>query len=93
MSSIEELKGRMTIKNGLASSNQFMVVMPSMDGQDSRTLNVLCKSVTMPGKQITTIDRNIGIFNEKVVNGFLVDDVTMTFYVLNDYGVKKYFDT
>ena len=93
MSSIEELKGRMTIKNGLASANQFMVVLPSMSGQDSRTLNVLCKSVTMPGKQITTLDRNIGIYNQKVVNGFAVDDVTMTFYVLNDYGVKKYFDT
>lgn len=92
MASIEELKGRLTLKNGMAMSNQFMVVLPNMGGQDTRTLNVLCKSVTMPGKQIATIDRQIGIFNEKIVNGFMVDDVSMTFHVLNDYGVKKYFD-
>lgn len=93
MASIEELKSRIISKNGMAMSNQFMVTLPPLAGAGARTLNVLCKSVTMPGKQITTLDRAVGIHNEKIVSGYLVDDVTMTFYVLNDYGVKKYFDT
>ena len=93
MSSIEELKGRIISKNGIAMANQYMVTLPPMKGAGSRALNVLCKSVDMPGKQITTLDRAIGIHNEKIVSGYLVDDISMTFHVLNDYGVKKYFDT
>ena len=104
MAGIEDLKSRMILKNGMAFSNQFSVQLPTtvgigsetgskeLKGIDSKTANILCKSVTMPGKQILTVDRQIGIFNEKVVNGFAVDDVTMTFYVLNDYGIKYYFD-
>lgn len=92
MADIEDLKGRLTTKNGMAMSNQFMVVLPPMGGNDGRTLDVLCKSATMPGKQVVSLDRSIGLYNEKIVNGFLVDEVSLTFYVLNDYGPKKYFD-
>ena len=103
---MEDLKGKLISKNGMAMSNQYSVEMPSevgsgldggvktkLKGMSGTTANLLCKSVSMPGKQITTLDRQIGIFSEKVVNGFAVDDVTMTFYALNDYGAKKYFDT
>lgn len=108
MAGIEDLKGKLISKNGMAMSNQYSVEMPSevgssnsstggrvtkLKGMSSTTANLLCKSVSMPGKQITTLDRQIGIFNEKIVNGFAVEDVTMTFYALNDYGAKKYFDS
>lgn len=101
MAGIEELKGKIISKNGMAFSNQFSVELPDrvgktritkLKGIDKRSANILCKTVSMPGKQIATIDRQIGIYNEKVVNGFAVDDVTMTFYALNDYGIRKYFD-
>ena len=29
---------------------------------------------------------------EKIAYGYAVDDVSMTFYLMNDYGVKEYFD-
>jgi hypothetical protein len=93
MAGIEQLKGKLTSKNGIAMANQFAVTLPSLNGLDSRELNVICKEVNMPGRQIMSLDRNVGIFNEKVANGFGVEDVSITFYVLNDYGVKKYFDT
>lgn len=93
MAGIEELKGKLISKGGLAMSNQFLVELPSMGGTDGRTLNVLCKDVTLPGKQIMTLDRTIGMYQEKVANGFATEDVTMTFYVPNDYSIKKYFDT
>ena len=47
----------------------------------------------MPGKQILTNDRRIGMEFQKVAYGYAVDDVTMTFYLMNDYGVKDYFDS
>ena len=100
MAGIEDLKSRLIIKNGIAMANQFSVELPTtigseqkrLKGIDARTANILCKNVTMPGKQIITLDKQIGLYNTKVVSGFAVDDVSMTFLVLNDYGIKRYFD-
>jgi len=66
--------------------------LPSMSGDDPETLNLLCKSAQLPDKQITSLDRQVGIEMRKVANGYAVGDVSLTFYVLNDYEVKKYFD-
>jgi len=57
-----------------------------------KDLNILCTRVNMPGKQILTTERNIGQYREKIAYGFAQDDVSMSFYLLNDYGVKRYFD-
>ena len=92
MASIEQLKTQMSRANGVAMTNQFAVQLPTIGRFTGRTLNLMCKSVSMPGKQITTKDLTIGLYNEKVVDGFLVSDVAMTFYVLNDYHTKLYFD-
>lgn len=93
MASIEDLKGKLTSKNGIAAANQYRVELPRWGGASSRTLDVVCKEVNMPGKQVLTLDRQMGIFQEKVANGFAIEEVTMVFHVLNDYGVKKWFDT
>lgn len=93
MASIEDLKGKLTSKNGIAAANQYRVELPRFGGASSRTLDVVCKEVNMPGKQILTLDRQMGIFQEKVANGFAIEEVTMVFHVLNDYGVKKWFDS
>ena len=34
-----------------------------------------------------------GMEFQKMAYGYAVDDVSMTFYLMNDYGVKEYFDT
>ena len=93
MAGIEELKSKLISKGGLAVNNQFLVELPPMGETDGRTLNILCKDVALPGKQIMTLDRTIGLYQEKVANGFTVEDVSMTFYMPNDYSIKKYFDT
>ena len=62
-------------------------------GASPRELNILCSNATMPGKQILTNDRRIGMEFQKMAYGYAVDDVSMTFYLMNDYGVKEYFDT
>lgn len=92
MASIEQLKTQVSRANGIAMTNQFAVQLPNIGGFTGRTLNLMCKSVDLPGKQVTTKEHQIGLYNEKVVDGFLVDDVSMTFYVLNDYHTKLYFD-
>jgi len=90
--SIEALKSKVVQSNGLARPNRFMIELPRIGSVGMDHMNVLCRAATMPGKQIATADRRIGMEFEKVAYGYAVDDVPMTFLMLNDYSVKKYFD-
>ena len=93
MAGIEDLKSKIIMKNGMAMANQFAVTLPSLTNDvSSREISVLCKSVDLPSKQMMSLDWNVGVFNEKVVSGFATEDISMSFHMLNDYGVKKYFD-
>ena len=102
MASVDELKSLASSKLGFARTSNFLVELPSTFGANSllgriatlggNELNILCSSATLPGKQILTHDRRIGMEFQKMAYGYAVDDVSMTFYLMNDYGVKKYFD-
>jgi len=93
METIDTLKSLVSSKSGIARSNVFRVVLPSLPGANSADLNLLCKDVQLPGRQIMTNERRIGLQFEKVAYGYAVTDISMTFHVMNDYGVKKYFET
>lgn len=104
MAGIDDLKSLASTKLGFASANQFMVELPTtfqtggflaqltrlLNGND---LNLLCSQATLPGRNVVTLDRRIGMETQQVAYGYTNDPVTMTFYMLNDYGVKKYFDS
>lgn len=62
-------------------------------GASPRELNILCSNASLPAKQVLTNDRRIGMEFQKVAYGYVVDDVGMTFYLMNDYGIKDYFDS
>jgi len=90
---INQLKAVASRANGFAMANQFMVTLPSLGGRyDTNDLNVLCSNVNMPGRQILTQERLIGIKGRKMPNGFASDDVNLTFNVMNDYRIKQYFE-
>jgi hypothetical protein len=105
MASIDELKSLVSTKMGFAMANQFMVELPSDFGRSGGFLgqifsflngnefNLLCASATLPGRQVFTADRRIGMEYQKIAYGYGNEDVSMSFYMLNDYGVKKYFDS
>ena len=61
-------------------------------GASGRELNILCSNTTLPAKVTLTNERRIGMEFQKVAYGYAVDDISMTFYLMNDYGVKEYFD-
>lgn len=77
----------------------FLPPIPNIPGiletgqPSTREMNVLCSSVNLPGKQILTTERRFGMKYEKIGYGYSVDDVTMNFYLMNDYGLKKYIDS
>tara|TARA_B110000259_G_scaffold186109_1_gene236594 strand:+ start:1703 stop:2401 length:699 start_codon:yes stop_codon:yes gene_type:complete len=60
--------------------------------QDPRDMFLLCKSVLMPGKRITTTEATHNHNLSKKPYSMATDEVTMTFLLTNDYYIKKYFD-
>tara|TARA_Y100000389_G_C17468846_1_gene528327 strand:+ start:4196 stop:4837 length:642 start_codon:yes stop_codon:yes gene_type:complete len=91
-SSVDQLKSTIAQKGGMARPNNFVVELPPLAGMSGREMNVLCRTAQLPAKQILTHDRRIGMEFEKIAYGYAVDDVTLSFMVMNDYGVRKYFD-
>ena len=94
MSSIEDLKGSISRSGGMARSNLFRVQFPPLPGIDlsMSDMNLICKDINLPGRQVTSIDKSVGGLTSKIAIGQLSDDVSATFLVMNDYGIKKYFE-
>lgn len=91
--SVDDLKG--AVRSGPARSNMFQVVLPALPGlvqSDTRGLNLLCRDVQLPGRQVLSNERIIGMKQVKQAYGYAAEDVSMTFLVTNDYGVKSYFE-
>ena len=94
MSSIEELKGMISAGGGLASPHQYLVELPLIPGSSlgARERNALCKTARLPGRQIATTERSIGLQNQKIATGYGVTEVTLSFHTLNDYKTRDYFE-
>jgi len=69
---------------GNAGGNNFF--------NDPRDVSILCDSVTMPGRQISTTDLTNNMLAVKMPYGYINDDVTMSFHITNDHYMKKFFD-
>ena len=59
---------------------------------DSRDISILCESVSLPGRQITTIDYTAERQAIKIPYSIINEDISMTFILTNDYFIKKMFD-
>ena len=92
MSRIDDLKSEITSGDGLALANRYRVFLPPVGGVSARSLDLLCKNVSIPGRQVTSADYMLGATNRKIANGHAFADVTMTFIGLNDFKARKYFD-
>lgn len=69
---------------GNAGGNNFF--------QDPRDVSILCDSVTMPGRQISTTELANNMLAIKMPYNYINDDVTMSFHITNDHFMKKFFE-
>jgi len=90
---IEAGRGGLNIP-GLGGFSGIPLPIPGFDGGQatSREIDLLCKTAEIPGQQILTSDRIIGMTRERVATGYASPDVSMSFHLLNDYGIKKFFE-
>ena len=59
---------------------------------DPRDISLLCDSVSIPGKQISTFDYQTIKQSVKIPYGTVHDDVELGFLLTNDYHMKTIFD-
>jgi hypothetical protein len=94
-SSINDFKSVILRNKGFARPNRFEIEISNVPGWsgNTRDLKFLCETVNLPGKQITTLDYDIGTRRPlKIPTGYIEDDVTMVFNLTNNYAVKVALD-
>ena len=90
---VEELKAIATDGRGFARTNLYYVHLPSLQPETSSyEYGVLCTNVTLPSRQLTSVQRELGVVKQDVVYGFVNPNVNMTFRVLNNQAVREYFE-
>lgn len=88
---IDTFKG--AISEGFARGTLFEVTLPSIStisAIDSRFLNLMCESVTFPGREISYLESQTSIKPVKVANSFTQTDVEISFILTNDWRVWDY---
>ena len=89
---IDDFKSQVGKGGGFAMGNLFKIFLPPLKG-DAREMNLLCKAASLPGRQITSIEKPMGLQVTKIAYGYAVEDITLTFHCLNDMKVREYFET
>ena len=98
----DNLRGLLEKENGLAAPNRWLVILPPINGRrkvgggsvgtyDTNDLNVLCTSARIPGKQIRTLEKVVGVVSQPTATGFESGQATFSFYLTHNYTVRKYF--
>jgi len=97
---------RASVTNGLgmASQSRWEVEFPNITGMksvagnsinDKSTTddrNLFCAAAGLPGRQISVMQRGIGIENHQIANGHTMPEVTFSWYLTNTYVMKEYFE-
>ena len=52
-------------------------------GAGGNELNILFNRVSLPGRQVLTTDRTIGMERQRMAYGYAVGEVSMSFYMMN----------
>jgi len=87
MSDVGQLLAQFNRSSGTARSNRYRVVFNSSQGS---VLNILCDSVTLPGRQIATSEYMTTMKSYKKPYAFLNEDVTVSFLLTNDWLTWDY---
>ncbi len=72
------------ISNGGLSIQNFI--------NDPRDISLMCKSASLPGRQINTAEYTAHKEQHKYITGFIDEDVTCEFHITQDFFIRNMFD-
>jgi len=81
VSSVNDLK---ILYDNPAFQNRYLLSINPIGGE---SFDVFCDSVTMPGKQVLSVDRRIGTSFQKVAYGYATPDISASFLVSDDHWI------
>ena len=87
MSTVDELLSNINQSSGVAKGNRYRV---SLLGANSNKLNILCDSISLPGRQILTQDYFTTMKGLKKPYAFENEEVTISFILGNDWYAWNY---
>ena len=92
---IDEMKAQIGAAGGFANSSLYYVQLPSLgfiDVNTAKNLNLFCRQIQLPSRQLMTVNREIGPDRDEIPYGYQNTPVTMTFRVTNDSYARQYFE-
>jgi len=87
MSTVDQMLAQFKSSGGVARGNRYRVIIVS---DDSNKLNILCDSVSWPGRQIVTTEFATTMKSYKRPYAFLNEDVNISFILTNDWYAWNY---
>ena len=92
---IDDLVANFNSHGGLARSNFFAVSFVGPEGvvADPVFISSSCESASLPGISVSTTESGKTTQAIKYPYSWINDDVTLTFYVTNDFYIKNLWDT
>ena len=100
----DRFRGSVMNQFGLASPSRFEVIFPDIrdmktvggesirDPSNTEDRHIFCTAAGMPGKNVTSTNKGIGIENQMIVNGHQMPEVSFSFYLTNTYTMRDYFE-
>jgi hypothetical protein len=97
---IEDFKSSISNGGGFANTNLYSIILPAGIAQGSygtierpQNLTLLAKTITLPARQLSSVERLVGMEKRDVAYGFINPTLNVTFRVLNDQRVRNYFES
>lgn len=91
---IDTIKTR--LRSGHARANRYRVFLPrvgDVDTSELQGIEILCDSVTVPGRQITTNEYYTTMRATQIAYAFGVAPITMSFYLTNNWESWDYLNS
>ena len=100
----DRFRGSVMNQFGLASPSRFEVLFPDIKGMrtvggesvrdpsNTEDRHIFCTAAGMPGKQISNVNKGIGIENQMIATGHQFPEVSFSFYLTNTYTMRDYFE-
>lgn len=87
------LKTLIEAQGGVSKLNRYRVIMPTFFiGGDAITLDVQCRSATIPGRSINTVVRRTNMKEIQTPAGYSNTPVDFIFTESNNFNVSRYLD-
>jgi hypothetical protein len=93
LGTVDEIKSAITDGGGFSKTNLYFVKFPTVAGITGYDMGLLCSNINLPSRQLTSVERDLGVTRQKVVHGYVNPPISATFRVLNDQGVRDYFES